>query len=97
MFWTVSRYLTVLIFWTGKRYLTALMFWTGKRYLTALMFWTEFSSLTPPKDPAKIFPKILHPVPQNRSQTIVRMPCHLMAVPKTTINEVLLGILNAVN
>jgi hypothetical protein len=52
--------------------------------------------LAPPKDPAKIFPQILHPGPQNRSQTIVRTPHRLMAVPKTTINDVL-GILNAVN
>jgi hypothetical protein len=52
----------------------------------------------PPKDPAKISPQILHPGPQNRSRTIVRMPRHLMAAPKITINDVhVLGILNAVN
>jgi hypothetical protein len=49
-----------------------------------------------PKDPTKIFPQILHPGPQNRSQTIVRTPRHLMAAPKTTISDVL-GILNAVD
>jgi hypothetical protein len=50
--------------------------------------------LAPSKVPAKIFPQTLHPGPQNKSETIVCMPRHLMAVPK--INDVL-GILNAVN
>jgi hypothetical protein len=49
-----------------------------------------------PKDPTKIFLQILHPSPQNRSQTTVCTQRHLMAVPKTTINDVL-GILNAIN
>jgi hypothetical protein len=56
----------------------------------------KLAPLAPPKDPIKIFPQILHPGPQNRSQTIVRTPHRLMAVPEITINDVL-GILNAVN
>jgi hypothetical protein len=59
-------------------------------------FHLRICPLAPPKDPTKIFPQILHQGSQNRSQTIVRMLHHLIAAPKTTINDVL-GILNAVN
>jgi hypothetical protein len=71
-------------------------------YCEYVIYYDSNENLTPGLPPGtrlrsrQNFPSNLHPGPENRSQTIVRMPRHLMAAPKTTISDVL-GILNAVN
>jgi hypothetical protein len=84
----------------GVDFFTVNMSYTMIQHIFSKMFVSELAPWccpqASPKDPTKIFPQILHPGLQNRSQTIVLTPRHLMAAPKTTINDVF-GILNAVN